>query len=289
MLSKVTDMLHFAGKESVLAWVGKMMKEAQLTCAKGPALGLVGFGMDMPNAISSMAGCDKGDGYCIAKELMGGFLSPVMDLAMDMYNIEQDCGYPFLQGLQDCEGDDPPDQGYFNATPRDKNFPTFVTRSISTVLAGIAGVMGSVATCEAKNGSKQEPMHPLALVPLPVIQAGFSFYEFTKLREFLKLPEAKGFAGACETASATSALFSDVSGFVTAVLDLVSHNKYDEKTKPNAGWKELCASEILGAIDALPAFLDVICSYQSCKDGFPKAALRQHMYGGETEDTKDDK
>jgi len=300
MLSKVTHMLHFGGKKSVLAWLEKTTEEAKTTCAKGPGLGLVGFGMDMPNSISSLLGC-KGnstwDGLCLTKEILGGVLSPIMDLAMDIYNIEQDCGCPFLQGLKDCEEDT--NQGYYGATPKEKNNFTTKVKTVSTIMAAYAGIYGAVTTCQAKNGSKQAPMHPVALIPLPAAQASFSIYEFHKLRQFLIKEKAENKStgdsdGTCEIVSGVSAIASDVGGFVTAVLDTVSHYKYDEKTKPNAGWEELCASEILGAIDAIPAMADVFCSWKSCEDGFPKGALRSFTYGtdehngGKCGDTEDE-
>ena len=279
MMGKLSRMLESADpsagkgvRERLKDWLKPWTTEAIVSCAKGPSVGITDYGLALPNAIANVQGCAAGDGLCLTKEILGGLVSPTLDLAMDMYNIEQDCGCPLLQDLKDCDPDT--DQGYFG-TPRSKNNISLAVRSASWLGAAVAGVMGAAMTCNARLGGQQSPVSPEPGIGLAGGALLISVNELIQLSGFVKNESKGGFVEFC---AAGSAVLSDGLGLATAIMDTVAHHVYDANNT-GKGWQYLCASDVMGAIDALPALANNLCSWKSCEDGFPKAAFRRWEWG----------
>jgi len=294
MMARLANLVGAAGQSGAQSHNAKDLQayllrgiktEAVLSCLTGPGLTAVDFFLNLPNAIDSIKGC-TGDAYCLTKEILG-MIGEVGDNLVDLFNIEQDCGKPFLDELLDCsEGEEAAEPGYFWLTPTQKNNPSLMVGFLTGALSAASGVMGALATCQAGEGSLQTPVHPGALIPTSAASVMLSSYEFYQMLRFVG-PDGKK-AGGVEKCETFASLSGDGLGLFTAIMDTVSHAQFGDGSDKTKGFGPLCAGEVATALSALPDIAGKFCGFLSCKGGFPRGAFKQAIWSPGSSDASGD-
>jgi len=277
MMTRITKLVGAAGQSGAQRHNARDMQSYLLheytwkvaaICMSTTGLSLGDFGLNLANTIATINGC-AGEGQCLTRNWLG-LLGEVGDLMVDLFNLEQNCGKPFLNELLDCSTEL---EGYFGMTPLQKSIPSFIAQRLTWAMAGAAGIWGAFETCKSGAGASTGPVNPFVLIPTAAASFLLSGAELSELPGFEGTNGEE--AGRWELCGARASVASDALGLFAKVMTSVAHVMHGDGSDAKKGFLPYCFGAVADAVNTLPDIVGKYCSYESCQAKFPGAEVKE--------------
>jgi len=277
VMTRITKLVGAAGQSGAQRHNARDMKSYLLNeytwkvatnCMLTTGLSLGDFALNLANTIATINGC-AGEKQCLIRNWLG-LLGEVGDHLVDLFNLEQNCGKPFLDELLDCSTEL---EGYFGMTPVQKSLPSFIAQRLTWATAGAAGIWGAFETCKSGAGASTGPVNPFVLIPTAA--ASFLLSE-AELRELPGFTGTEGEeAGRWELCGARASVASDALGLFAKVMTSVAHVMHGDGSDAKKGFLPYCFGAVADAVNTLPDIVGKYCGYESCQAKFPGAEVKE--------------